>query len=194
MAERQVRTDSHVRPPLPEPLPLVGPPGAEGVVDNHTHLDHESDDAAVSTLLLAAERAGVPRSVQVSHDVASSRWTVGAVERFPQLLGGVALHPNEAPLLAASGGLDEALVEIEDLARHPRVRVIGESGMDRFRTDHSDRAAAAAQEESFRAHIEIAKRLDLPLQIHDRDAHADVLRVLADAGRAGAHRLPLLLR
>ncbi len=182
MAERQVRADSHVRPPLPEPLPLVGPVGAEGVVDNHTHLDHETDDAEVAALLLAAARAGVTRSVQVSHDVASSRWTVGAVDRFPQLVGGVALHPNEAPRLAAAGELDSSLSEIDELARHPRVRVVGETGMDRFRTDHADRRAAAAQEESFRAHIEIAKRLDLPLQIHDRDAHDDVLRVLADAG------------
>lgn len=176
------RVDSHVRPPMPEPLPLLGPAGAEGVVDNHTHLDHEADDATVSALLLAAERAGVPRSVQISHDIESSRWTVRAVDRFPQLVGGVALHPNEAPRLAASGDLDQSLAEIEELAQHPRVRVVGETGMDRFRTDHGDRAAARAQEASFRAHIEMAKRLDLPLQIHDRDAHADVLRVLAETG------------
>ncbi len=178
MAERQSRAGSQVRPPLPDPLPLVG----GGVVDNHTHLDHEADDATVRALLLAATRAGVPRSVQIGCGLEAARWTVGAVDRFEQLVAGVAIHPNEAPRLATSGGLDDALAEIEALAAHPRVRVVGETGMDRFRTDHGDGAAAAAQEHSFRAHIEMAKRLDLPLQIHDRDSHQDVLRILAEAG------------
>lgn len=178
MAERQRRSDSRVRPPLPEPLPVVG----GGVVDGHTHLDHEADDATVRGLLLAAERAGVPRSVQIGCDLDSARWTVGAVERFPQLVGGVAIHPNLAPRLAARGALDDALAEIERLAAHPRVRVVGETGMDRFRTDHDDAAAAKAQEGSFRAHVEMAERLGLPLQIHDRDSHDDVLRVLREEG------------
>lgn len=178
MAERQRRADAQVRPPLPEPLPLVG----GGVVDDHTHLDHEASDEAVAGLLLAAERAGVPRSVQIGCELESARWTVGAVERFPQLLGGVAIHPNEAPRLAAAGHLDDALTEIERLAQHPRVRVVGETGLDAFRTDHDDTVAARAQEESFRAHVEMAKRLGKVLQIHDRDTHDDVLRVLADEG------------
>ena len=178
MAERQRRSDSHVRPPLPEPLPVVG----GGVVDDHTHLDHEADDATVRALLLAAERAGVPRSVQIGCDLDSARWTVGAVERFPQLVGGVAIHPNLAPRLAAEGALDDALAEIERLAAHPRVRVVGATGMDRFRTDHDDAEAARAQEGSFRAHVEMAKRLGQPLQIHDRDSHDDVLRVLREEG------------
>ena len=178
MAERQRRSDSHVRPPLPEPLPVV----AGGVVDDHTHLDHEADDATVAALLLAAERVGVPRSVQIGCDLDAARWTVGAVDRFPQLVGGVAIHPNLAPRLAAQGALDDALAEIERLAAHPRIRVVGETGMDRFRTDHGDAAAARAQEESFRAHVEMAERLGLALQIHDRDSHDDVLRVLREVG------------
>ena len=178
MAERQRRADARVRPPLPEPLPVVG----GGVVDDHTHLDHEASDEVVRSLLLAAERAGVPRSVQIGCELESARWTVGAVDRFPQLLGGVAIHPNEAPRLAASGALDDALTEIEELARHPRVRVVGETGLDAFRTDHDDAGAARAQEDSFRAHVEMAKRLGKVLQIHDRDTHADVLRVLAEEG------------
>ncbi len=186
MAERQKRRDSHLRPPLPEPLP----PGCT-VVDNHTHLDHEGarasgasgdGDLAVRGLLAAANRVGVTRHVTIGCDLAAARWTVGAIDRFPELVGGVAIHPNEAPGLAVRGELDVALTEIEALARHPRVRVVGETGMDAFRTDHGDEQAARAQEESFRAHIDLAKRLGKPLQIHDRDTHADVLRVLADAG------------
>jgi TatD DNase family protein len=174
-------------PPLPEPLPSP-------VVDNHTHLDIPAarredgpgqrfptpDD--VDTLLEAAAQVGVTRAVQIGCDLPSARWTLQAVDRHPRLLGGVALHPNESPRLAAKGELDDALTEIEAMAGHPRVRVVGESGLDWFRTDPDDTAAVQAQYDSFRAHIEMAKRLGLALQIHDRDAHADVLRVLDEEG------------
>ena len=161
-------------PPVPEPLPVA-------VVDDHTHLDHLAD-ADVDALLAAAAAAGVPRAVQIGCDLPAARWTVRAVERWPQLLGGVAVHPNEAPLLAARGELDAALAEVEALAAHPRVRVVGETGLDRFRTDWSDLAAARAQRESFAAHVAMAKRLGRVLQIHDRDAHDDVLDLLAAEG------------
>ncbi len=168
------------RPPAPEPLPVP-------VVDDHTHLDiggtardgEAVDQLGVDQLLAMAAAAGVPRAVQIGCDLPSSRWTVEAVDRHPQLLGGVALHPNEAPLLAAAGELDDAMAELEKLAAHPRVRVIGETGLDHFRTGPEGRAA---QRESFRRHIDLAKRLDLTLQIHDRDAHDDVLQVLAQEG------------
>ncbi len=174
-------------PPVPEPLPSP-------VVDDHTHLDVPGDrrdrgpGAAVAdhhdvaALLTAAAAAGVTRAVQIGCDLVSARWTVEAVERHPALLGGVAIHPNEAPALAARGELETALTEIEALAAHPRIRVVGESGLDWYRTDPGDDAARAAQLASFRAHVEMAKRLDLTLQIHDRDAHADVVDVLLDAG------------
>ncbi len=168
------------RPPAPEPLPVP-------VVDDHTHLDivgtlrdgEPVDSLTVPDLLAMATDVGVTRAVQIGCDLPSSRWTVEAVDRYPQLLGGVALHPNEAPLLAARGELDAAMAELETLARHPRIRVIGETGLDHFRTGPQGRVA---QRESFRRHIDLAKRLDLTLQIHDRDAHDDVLRVLAEEG------------
>ena len=105
------------------------------------------------------------------------------------MLATVALHPNEAPRLA---DLDEALREIEALAAHPRVRAIGETGLDYFRTGEDGRKAAAGA--SFRAHIAIAKRYGKALVIHDRDAHADVLRVLDEEGAPGPGRDALLLR
>ncbi|MBQ1014475.1 TatD family hydrolase, partial [Micromonospora sp. M51] len=116
------------------------------------------------------------RLVQVGVDVASSRWGADTADRYPAVLATVALHPNEAPRLS---DLDEALREIESLAARDRVRGIGETGMDFFRTGDEGRVA---QEESFRAHIAIAKRYDKTLVIHDRDAHADVLRILDDEG------------
>jgi TatD DNase family protein len=127
-------------------------------------------------LITAAAKAGVDRVVQVGVDVASSRWGAELAARNPAVLAAVALHPNEAPRLA---DLDEALREIEALAARDRVRGVGETGMDFFRTGDEGRAA---QEESFRAHIAIAKRYGKALVIHDRDAHADVLRVLDDEG------------
>jgi TatD DNase family protein len=180
------RSDQASRvPPLPEPLPVE-------VVDNHCHLDipgstrelagEKTTHATVTDLLQRAASVGVPRAVQISYDLPSAHWTVEAIEAHPQLLGGVALHPNEGPRLAANGGFEAfeaALEEIEKLAEHPRVRVIGETGLDYFRTEPEGREV---QQESFRRHIALAKRLDLTMQIHDRDAHADVLRILAEEG------------
>lgn len=185
-AVKPTAVKSDQRPPLPDPLPLP-------VVDDHTHLDiqgHSRDDdiaaAAQSTieqLLAQAASVGVPRAIQIGCDLDSSRRTVELVEQFPQLLGGVALHPNEAPKIGAGPDgrtrLEAAYAELERLAAHPRIRVIGETGLDFFRTGPD---GLAIQEESFRRHIDIAKRLNLTLQIHDRDAHDDVLRVLEHEG------------
>jgi len=95
------------------------------------------------------------------------------------MLGAVALHPNEIPALAEAGRLQAAWDEIEALAAHPRVRAIGETGLDYFRTGPEGHAV---QQESFRWHIDLAKRTGKALQIHDRDSHDDVLRILAEEG------------
>jgi TatD DNase family protein len=163
-------------PPAPEPL-------AVPVFDSHTHLDLTIQEADVTgegdpidVLIGAAAKSGIDRLVQVGVDVDSSRWGADLADRHEQVLAAVALHPNEAPRLS---DLDEALRQIEALAARPRVRGVGETGLDTFRTGDEGRAA---QEESFRAHIAIAKRHGKALIIHDRDAHADVLRVLDSEG------------
>ncbi|WP_131103606.1 TatD family hydrolase [Ornithinimicrobium sufpigmenti] len=163
------------RPPAPDPLPLA-------VVDNHCHLDIRRDDAPVVDLTqVVAEAAavGVDRLVQIGCDLGSARWTVSVLDDHPALLGGVAIHPNEAPGHQAAGDLDEAIDEIAALARHPRVRVIGETGLDYYRTGPE---GVDAQHYSFRRHIALAKELGLALQVHDRDAHEDILRILAEEG------------
>jgi TatD DNase family protein len=149
------------------------------VLDSHTHLDIVGTDPGEQ--IAAAAAVGVDRLVQVGVDVASSRWSVDLAVQHPGVVATVALHPNEAPRIAGRGAgrLDEALREIEALAAHHRVRAIGETGLDRFRTGDDGRAA---QEQSFRAHIAMAKRYGRTLMIHDRDAHADVLRVLDEEG------------
>jgi TatD DNase family protein len=163
------------RPPAPDALPIH-------VVDNHTHLDISRDGADlpdIQTVIDDATAVGVPRMVQIGCDLPSARFTIEVIERYAALLGGVALHPNEAPRLHAIGELDSAKAQIEMLANHPRVRVIGETGLDYFRTGAE---GVAAQQDSFRWHIDLAKRTGKALQVHDRDAHEDVLRILAEEG------------
>ena len=150
------------------------------MLDSHTHLDIVGTDP--SGQIATATAVGVDRLVQVGVDVDSSRWSVRLAEAQPAVLAAVALHPNDAPRLA---DLDEALRQIEALAAHPRVRAIGETGLDHYRTGDDGRAV---QEHSFRAHIAYAKRYDRTLMIHDRDAHADILRVLDDEGAPEAVR------
>jgi len=162
-------------PPAPDPLPIP-------VVDNHTHLDLSRDGEAppdLQAVIDAATAVGVPRMVQIGCDLPGARFTVEVIDRYAALLGGVAIHPNEAPKLHGLGELDSAKAEIELLAAHPRVRTIGETGLDYFRTGPE---GVVAQQDSFRWHIDLAKRTGKALQVHDRNAHEDILRVLAEEG------------
>ncbi len=165
------------RPPAPEPLP-------HPVVDNHCHLDiadgPDGDWLPTERAVDAAAAVGVTRIVQIGCDLPGARWAVEAAAEHPALVAGVALHPNEAPRLAAEGRLEEALAEIAALAASgARVRAVGETGLDYFRTGEDGRAA---QQESFRRHVALAKDLDRTLVIHDRDAHDDVLAILDEEG------------
>ncbi|MGW7349675.1 TatD family hydrolase [Streptomyces sp. NPDC054784] len=160
-------------PPSPEPLRVP-------VADSHTHLDMQ--DTTVEEAVARAASVGVDTLVQVGCDLERSRWAAETAAAYPSVHATVALHPNEAPRLEAEGGLgalDAALDGIAELAALPQVLAVGETGLDHFRTGDEGRAA---QQRSFRAHIELAKRLGKALVIHDRDAHADVLRVLAEEG------------
>lgn len=161
------------RPPAPEPLP-------HPVVDNHCHLDvarEPEEPLPVEEAIAAAAGVGVRRIVQIGCDLPGARWAVDAALRYDALVAGVALHPNEAPRLP---DLDDAMAEIEALAgAHDKVRAVGETGLDHFRTGEEGRAV---QVESFRRHIDLAKRLDKTLVIHDRDAHDEVLRVIDAEG------------
>lgn len=175
-------------PPVPEALTV-------GVYDNHTHLEI-ADGSPGGELdyrehLDRASSVGVRGVVQVGGDLETSRWSAEIAAREPRVLAAVAIHPNEAPRYAASRApegrdpsdaspdLDEALAEIDELAGRPRVRAIGETGLDFFRTGDDGRDA---QLRSFEAHIEIAKNHGLALQIHDRDAHAEVIATLLRVG------------
>ena len=152
------------------------------VADSHCHLDiadPPEDWLDVDAALAASAAVGVPRIVQIGCDRAGARWAVEIAARYDAVVAGVALHPNEVPRLAAAGELDAALAAIDALAADPRVRAVGETGLDYFRTGEDGRAV---QQDGFRAHIEMAKRHGKALVIHDRDAHDDVIAVLEDAG------------
>lgn len=167
-------------PEVPEPLGVV-------CYDNHTHLQIEDGEEGLSVAehMELAEAANIFGAITVGGDVPSSRWQVEAANAHPRVLAAVALHPNEAPAYASGTApdglsLDAALNEISQLARDARVAAIGETGLDFFRTSGED--AIATQYESFAAHIELAKRQQLPMQIHDRDAHDEVVATLQREG------------
>lgn len=163
-----------VFPPAPAPLPY-------SIVDNHTHMDLLDGDVAITAkdALDTGEALGIGAIVQVGCDVPSSLYAVRAAHTDPRVLAAVALHPNEAPKLAEAGQLDAALDVIASLAGDERVRALGETGLDYFRTGEEGREA---QEYSFRRHIQLAKKHSKAVQIHDRDAHDDVVRILLDEG------------
>lgn len=159
---------------LPDGLPAAPDALPAPVIDSHCHLDitEQYSGLSPSDALAAAAAVGVTGVVQVGVDVASSRRSVGLAAEFDSVVAAVALHPNEAP----DADLSADLAAIAELSTHPRVVAIGETGLDHYRTD---RSGQAAQESSFREHIRLARDRDLTLVIHDRDAHSDVLRVLA---------------
>ncbi|MCR2791547.1 TatD family hydrolase [Microbacterium sp. zg.Y625] len=161
-------------PPAPEPLTVP-------VYDNHAHLEIEDGEVGLSLTeqLERATAVGVVGVVQAGGDIDSSRWSAWAAASHPQVLAAVAIHPNEAPAYADRGMLAEAIAVIDELAAQPRVRAIGETGLDFFRTGPE---GLPAQYESFEAHIDLAKRHGIAMQIHDREAHDEVLATLTRVG------------
>lgn len=154
------------------------------MTDTHCHLDVAragTDRLGADEALAAAAAVNVTRIVQIGCDPAGAVWAAEAAQRYPAVVAGVALHPNETPQLAATGRLDDALTDIDRIVGSTgRVRAVGETGLDHFRTAADGHAI---QEQSFRAHIEMARRHGKALVIHDRDAHADILRILDDVPR-----------
>ena len=167
--------------------PAVTSPLPRPAFDSHTHLDIMG--LPVPGVLEAARAAGIERVITVGVDLESSRWSARCAAEYASVFAAVAIHPNGTAAAAgvtggpaAAGGdvasADAVLAEIETLAGLPQVRAVGETGLDYYR-DHSD---PALQREWFRAHIGIAKRTGKALMIHDREAHEDVLRILAEEG------------
>lgn len=173
MADRHNRDLDRQPAPLPEPLNV-------NCVDAHAHIEiitNSAPDAPeVGKVLADAKSVGIDRIVQVGYSAEQSEWGVKMAEHWPNVLAAVALHPNEAPVVE---DLEADLLKIEKLSTHPRVRAIGETGLDFFRTEL---ALQERQKYSFRRHIELAKKVNKALVIHDRDAHRAVLDLLIEEG------------
>jgi TatD DNase family protein len=174
MADRHNRDIDREFAPLPEPLPVP-------VADAHAHLEIVTNDTpdsdSVRKILDEAKSVGVDRLVQVGYSAEQSEWCAALADLYPgRVLAAVALHPNEAPVVE---DLAADMAIIERLAHLPRVRAIGETGLDYFRTPPELRGV---QQESFKWHIELAKKTNKALVIHDRDSHDDVLSLLLEVG------------
>lgn len=173
MADRHNRDLDRKPAPLPEPLPVK-------CADSHAHIEivtnTEPGHPEVKRVIDEAASVGIDRIVQVGYSAEQSKWCVELAELYDSVVAAVALHPNEAPVVA---DLEAELSIIEELAKHPRVRAIGETGLDFFRTEP---ALQERQRYSFIKHIEIAKRSKKALVIHDRDAHRAVLDTLSEVG------------
>ena len=174
MADRHNRDLDRKPALLPDPL-------KSKTVDSHAHLElihnSEADSPLIKQVLADAAAVGIDRVVQVGYSAEQSIWSVKCAESFVgQVLAAVALHPNEAPVV---DDLQKDLQVIKDLASHPRVRAIGESGLDFFRTPPELRDK---QKYSFKEHIKIAKQHNKALVIHDRDSHREVLDTLQEEG------------
>ena len=174
MADRHNRDIDRPMAPLPEALPVP-------TVDAHAHIEIVTntapDSPEVGEVLALAKSVGVDRIVQVGYSAEQSQWCVEAAEHWSDtVLAAVALHPNEAPVVK---DLAHDLAIIEKLASQPRVRAIGETGLDYFRTPPELRHV---QHESFKWHIDLAKRMRKALVIHDRDSHDDILAILLEVG------------
>jgi TatD DNase family protein len=174
MADRHNRDIDRQLAPAPEPLPVP-------CVDAHAHIEivanADFDSPEVRQVIEDAAAAGIDRIVQVGYSAEQSQWGANLAALYDgQVLAAVALHPNEAPVV---DDLEADWAIIEELAQQPRVRAIGETGLDYFRTPPELRAR---QQESFKWHIDLAKRTNKALVIHDRDSPDDVLSVLAEVG------------
>lgn len=174
MADRHNRDIDRKQAPLPQPLPVP-------TVDAHAHIEIVTNDApdsaAVAQVLDEAKSVNVDRIVQVGYSAEQSQWCVDMANAFPgRVLAAVALHPNEAPVVA---DLEADWKIIAELAKEPRVRAIGETGLDYFRTPPELRKR---QQDSFKWHIDLAKQTKKALVIHDRDSHDDVLSILLEVG------------
>lgn len=177
MSQRKAPAFASAFPAAPEPLEVA-------IYDNHSHLDFVFDEELGAMPwnenLDIAQSVGIRGVVQVGVTLESSKWSAELATKDVRVLAAVALHPNEAPLYENLENLNSAINEIEALATQPRVRAIGETGLDFFRTEGEN--SITLQQHSFEEHIRIAKENDIALMIHDRDAHDEVVATLKRVG------------
>ena len=140
-------------------------------IDTHAHIQMPEFDADRDQVLARAEAAGIGLMITVGFHLEASRQAVEAAQRYPQVYASVGVHPHDAKHY--DNRADETL---RDLSKSQKVVAIGEAGLDFYR----DRSPRPAQTEAFRRQIRLAKERDLPLIVHDRDAHPETLQLLME--------------
>lgn len=155
------------------------------LVDTHAHLDFPEFDRDRADVIRRAREVGVTTLINVGVDLQSSRASVELAEQFPGVYAAVGIHPHDA-----KSATKQALAELGDLCRHPKVVAVGEIGLDFYR-DHSPRET---QRTVFRDLLALAKELRLPVIIHARNAWQDVLaivrEVMGERGQGVFHCFP----
>lgn len=144
------------------------------LIDTHLHLTDNRFAPDLEDVLLRAEGAGVRAMINVGYDLPSSRQSVALASGRETLFAAAGIHPHEAAKVV----VEQALAQLRQLASAGNVVALGEIGLDYY-YNHSPRNL---QQELFRRQIRLARELALPLIVHDRDAHEDVLAILAEEG------------
>jgi TatD DNase family protein len=150
------------------PLPVL--PSDVWAIDSHCHLDMADYTDDCGAVMQRAAQAGVRKIMTIGTDINSSVAALGLARQYPALACSVGIHPHEA------AGFAEACEQLAELARHREVRAIGEIGLDYAGND----IAKDAQQQLFRRQLQLAKDLRLPVIIHDREAHGDVMAILRE--------------
>jgi TatD DNase family protein len=140
-------------------------------VDTHCHLDFDTFENDRQTVLERAQDSGIVKILNPGIDIVSSREAVSLAEKHAAVYAAVGIHPNDALSWNTN-----SVRELEELAKHPKVVAMGEIGLDYYR----ERAPHELQQKIFIQQLTLAAELELPVVIHNREATADILRILVD--------------
>jgi TatD DNase family protein len=143
------------------------------LIDTHVHLDHPKLWGDLEQVISYAQTKKVTQMINIGHDMASSRASLALASQWKNIWATVGVHPHSAKDM-----IDSDLVELEEMAANSRIIAIGEIGLDY----HYDFSPRKIQRDVFRRQLELAKGLDLPIIIHQREAVKDTLDLLEASG------------
>jgi|LSQX01.1.fsa_nt_gb TatD DNase family protein len=143
------------------------------MVDSHAHLDFRDFNRDREEVIQRAADRGLKLIINIGFDLSSSEKSMMLADKYPLIYAAVGIHPHDSARAPS-----HYLRELEKMAHHPRVVAIGEIGLDFFR----DRSPRPVQRDVFRQQLRLARKLNKPIIIHDRDAHDEVLKILKEEG------------
>ena len=146
------------------------------IFDTHAHYDSSAFKSDRDEVLTALPDAGVGLVVNAGCEIPSSKYGIQLAERYPHVYAAAGIHPSDC-----GDCTDADIAAVRELCRHPKVVAVGEIGLDYYWQDNPSREF---QQKIFRQQIEVALELDLPVIVHDREAHGDTMAVLFDYPKA----------